>query len=133
MVMQFNHISYLSIQSIQEHRYYNFSILQNISSNHDNLHFLMVILHTSRTLPQTLQSLIQFFIIMTKNTHFSHECFHLIPSLYRFLFISPYLYKQLIPSNNSIVNKININKFYFLYLKVIITVKINSILFSHFK
>jgi len=50
IVLWLNHISYLYIQSIQELWNYSFSILHNINSNHQNLHFLIVILHTCRIL-----------------------------------------------------------------------------------
>jgi len=58
IVLQLNHISYISIQSIQELCHCSFSIFHSNSSYHDNLQFFVAILHTSRTLRQTLQYLI---------------------------------------------------------------------------
>jgi len=60
---------------------------------------------------------------MTRNKYISHDGFHLILIIYKYLFVPPLFQDKLIPPNNNIVSKLNNNKFYFLYFTVIVIVK----------
>jgi hypothetical protein len=60
---------------------------------------------------------------MTRNKYISHDGFHLILIIYKYLFVPPLFQDKLIPPNNNIVSKLNNNKFYFLYFTVILIVK----------
>ena len=69
------------IKVIHESSHSNVPILLNISLNHSKFDLLEVLINTLCTLTQTLQQLIQFFIVVARHKYPPHNGFHLIPSI----------------------------------------------------
>ena len=70
---------------------------------------------------------------MTKDKLPPHAGLHFLPRLNRPLMASPFVHHKLILPYNSIVSKLNDNKFYIFLLGVVWHSKINSTFFSHSK